>query len=137
MASIAVDHTDGEAGRDKALDRLRAFRPVLVRQIQRAFICHLLANGPGTSGAVRAAVPIPARIDPRVTGAAVRALSADCGLIVATGRRKSTRPEAHARSLDVWALKDRSAAEAWLHSHPELSDQALDHTPDPSDPFAV
>ena len=137
MAIIAANSPDGESRRDEALARLRAFRPVLIRRIQRAFISHLLRHGPDTSDAVRAVVPIPSGIDPRVTGAAVRALSADCGLIVATDRRKSTRPEAHARSLDLWALKDRSAVEAWLQSHPELSDQALDHTPDPSDPFAV
>jgi hypothetical protein len=68
-----------------------------------------------------------------VVGAAVRALSADCGLIVAAGRRKSCRPEAHARCLDEWTLTDRAAAEAWLQSHPELPDP----TTDPADPFAV
>jgi len=111
----------GEALRDIALNLLRVHRAALVRRIQRAFLRHLLDNGPDTSDAVRALVPIPAGIDPRTVGAAVRALSADCGLICSTGRQRSRRPEAHARNLDVWAIRDRAAAERWLIEHPEYA----------------
>lgn len=136
MCSVTNHRSDGEASRDAALSRLRAFRPVLVRRIQRAFLRHLIDYGPDTSDTVRAVVPIPDGIDPRVVGAAVRALSTDGNLTVAVGREKSRRPQAHARGLDVWAVKDTTAALAWLAAHPELPDPELTIA-DPADPFAI
>ena len=133
MAIVPTDRPDGEALRDCALALLRAHRAALVRRIQRAYLRHLLDKGPDTSDAVRALVPIPAGIDPRVVGAAVRAQSADDGLIFSTGRQRSRRPEAHARNLDVWAIRDRAAAERWLIEHPEPGPVVED----PADPFAV
>ncbi len=135
MEIVTTDRPDGEALRDDALSLLRAHRAVLVRRIQRAFLRYLLDTGPDTSDAVRALVPIPPGIDPRVVGAAVRALSADCGLITSTGRDKSRRREAHARTLDVWTIRDRSAAVAWLIANPELPDPGP-AVADPADPFA-
>ena len=132
--SILPHHAaSGEALRDAALCLLRVHRAALVRRIQRAYIGRLIDHGPDTSDAVRALVPIPAGIDPRVVGAAVRALSADGGLIYSTGRRRSRRPLAHARNLDVWAVRDRAAAQRWLIEHPEPGPVVED----PADPFAV
>jgi hypothetical protein len=68
---------------------------------------------------VRDLVPIPQGIDPRLVGAAVRAL-AELGLIRRAGLTRSTRPEAHGRDLPVWEIADRDAAAAWLSAHPEL-----------------
>jgi len=125
----------GEALRDCALNRLRATRAALVRRIQRAFLRHLLDNGANTSDPVRELVPVPPGTDPRVVGAAVRTLSADLKLIRSAGREPSRRPQAHARTLDVWAVIDPPATEAWLLSHPEIpsTEPAAD---DPADPFA-
>ncbi|MBM3983996.1 MAG: hypothetical protein FJ304_27750 [Planctomycetes bacterium] len=114
---------EGEARRDAALNRLRVHRPALVRRLQRAFVRHLLDFGPDISDAVRAVVPIPPGIDPRVVGSAVRTLATDYHVTVPTGGRKhSRRPESHARKLDVWAIRDRSEAECWLRDNPELPD---------------
>lgn len=125
MAILSPIGSDGEARRDAALSKLRAFRPVLVRRIQRAYLQFLLQHGPHTSDAARSLVPIPVGIDPRVVGAAVRGL-AEVHLIVPTGeRRKSHRPEAHARTLEVWTVRDQAAALAWLESHPELPEPEL------------
>ncbi len=136
MSILPHPAASGEALRDAALYTFRTHRAALVRRIQRAYLRHLLDNGPDTSDAVRALVPIPAGIDPRVVGAAVRALSADDGLIVSTGRRRSRRPLAHARALDLWAVRDRAAAQRWLIEHPELTEPGP-AVEDPADPFAV
>lgn len=136
MSILPHPAASGEALRDAALSLLRAHRAALVRRIQRAFLRQLIDCGPDTSDAVRPLVPIPAGIDPRVVGAAVRTLAADYVLIVSTGRQRSRRPLAHARNLDVWAVRDRAAAERWLIEHPELTepDPAADDT---ADPFAI
>ena len=136
MSILPHPAASGEALRDGALSLLRARRAALVRRIQRAFLRYLLDTGPDTSDAVRALVPIPPDRDPRVVGAAVRALSADRGLIISTGRDKSRRREAHARTLDRWTIRDPSAAVAWLLAHPELPDPEPG-ADDSADPFAV
>jgi hypothetical protein len=110
---------DGDQLRDLALNRLRAARSALVRRLMGAFLQHLIDNGPDTSDAVRALVPIPVGVDPRVTGAAIRGL-AERGLIASVGRRKSGRGVAHARKLDVWAVADLDSARLWLATHPNL-----------------
>jgi hypothetical protein len=104
--------------RDAALNRLSACRAVLVRRVQRAFL-GLLDGGPSTTDPVRAAVPIPEGIDPRLVGAAVRQL-AELGLIYRAGLARSVRPEAHGRDLPLWAIADRAGAFAWLRGNPEL-----------------
>ena len=136
MSILPHPAASGEALRDAALRILRKHRAALVRRIQRAYVRHLLDNGPDTSDAVRALVPIPAGIDPRVVGAAVRALSADDGLIYSTGRRRSLRPLAHARNLDLWAVRDRAAAERWLADHPEPTEPAT-AADEPADLYAI
>jgi hypothetical protein len=127
---------EGERLRDAALRLLRVHRAALVRRIQRAYLRHLLDTGPDTPDPVRELVPIPPGIDARVVGGAVKAI-ADDGLIVPTGNRKrSRRPKAHARKLDVWAIRDCAAAERWLLEHLEFDepDAAAD---DPAGPFTL
>jgi hypothetical protein len=111
--------------RDAALQLLLDRRAMLTRRIQRAYLALLLDRGPSTTDPVRALVPIPAGTDPRVVGAAVRAL-ARLHLIHRAGLSRSTRPPAHARDLCVWAITDHADALAWLAAHPEL--------PAPGDP---
>jgi hypothetical protein len=114
----AVGTAEGERGRDAALQLLRDHRAALARRVQRALLSHLLDSGPSTTDPVRA-LPISEGIDPRLIGAAVRAL-AELRLIHRAGLSRSTRPEAHGRGLPLWAVHDRAAALAWLAVHPEL-----------------
>jgi hypothetical protein len=115
----AAGLAEGERRRDAALQLLRDRRAVLVRRVQRALLSHLLAYGPSTTDPVRDLVPIPGGTDPRLVGAAVRAL-AGLGLIRRDGLSPSTRPEAHGRHLPLWAVSDRDPALSWLADHPEL-----------------
>jgi hypothetical protein len=119
---------EGEQRRDAALGLLRAYRRSLVLRVQRGFLMYLLAHGPDTCDPVRALVPIPAGTDPRLVGAAVRGL-AEAGVIHSVGRRKSRRSKAHARHLEVWAIRDRFVALAWLRDHPDDADAEPDAPP--------
>lgn len=134
------DREEGERLRDQAFERLRWSRPVLVRRLQRAFVTHLLANGPDCTDAVRALVPIPPDVDPRVVGYAVKSLSFDHGITHSVGATKTARKVAHRRHLERWAIPDAAKARRWLDRHPDLCAPAPvpDAAPaDPADPFAA
>lgn len=111
---------EGEARRDKALSLLRARRAALVRELQTAALRAALERGELCADDVRAVVPIPANISPKVVGAAFREL-ADAGILRRAGFRASTRPIAHARPLSVWRLADAAGAAAWLAAHPPIN----------------
>jgi hypothetical protein len=119
--------SEGERRRDQAHALLHARRPALIRRVQRAYLHHLLARGPATTDAVRELVPVPAGIDQRLVGAAVRALALD-RQIVSVGRERSNRPAAHGRWLDRWSVIDRNAALSWLATHPDLPDPGPEAT---------
>jgi hypothetical protein len=121
LPSPAAGRLDGERRCDAALDRLRQHRAALVRLVQRAMLRLLLDSGPSTTDPVRAVVPIPDRIDPRLVGAAVRGL-AELSLIYRAGLSRSMRPEAHRRDLPLWAIADREGALAGINLNPELPD---------------
>jgi hypothetical protein len=108
----------GEYLRDRALGLYRTWRPHLIRRLQRAFLQHILDHGSATSDSIRALIPIPTGTDPRIVGSVVRGL-AEHRLIHSIGRRKSRRPEAHARKVDLWAVIDSAKAMAWLMTHPD------------------
>jgi len=110
---------DGDGRKAAAHTLLRARRAHLVRQAQRALLSRLLDAGEATADNVRDAVPLPDGVSPRVFGAAPGEL-ATSGIIAADGYRKSRRPEAHARPVTVWRLRDRDAAFDWLAVNPEL-----------------
>ena len=111
---------EGERRRDEALARLRVHRAALIRELQAAALRVALERGEVCADDVRALVPIPAGISPKVVGAAFREL-ADAGILSNTGTyRRSCRPAAHARSLPVWRLADDADAAAWLATHPSL-----------------
>ena len=112
---------EGERRRDEALARLRVHRAALIRELQAAALRVALDRGEVCADDVRALVTIPAGINPKVNGAALREL-ADAGILSNTGTyRRSRRPEAHARPLPVWRLADTAGAAAWLAVRPPLS----------------
>jgi hypothetical protein len=117
--------TDGERRRDAALDLLAARRDVYLLRGRRALLAVLLIHGSATVDAVRAAVELPAGIGPKLFGAVPKALVA-AGIIAADGFDRTTRRTAHARPVTVWRLLDRSKAESWLSTHPDLSDPSAD-----------
>jgi hypothetical protein len=119
LPSPAAGRLEGGLRRDTALARLRLHRAPYVRRVQRAMLRLLLDNGPSTIDPIRAVVPIPDGIDPRLVGAAVRSV-AELGLIYRAGMSRSMRPAAHRRDLLVRAVSDRDAVLAWLSTHPEL-----------------
>jgi hypothetical protein len=108
---VTPHHDDRESLKQAAHRLLRACRAALVRRAQRALLSRLLDTGEATADDVRDVVPLPDGISPRVFGAAPKEL-ATAGIIVAAGYRKSRRPEAHARPVTVWHLRDRRAAVA-------------------------
>ena len=65
---------------------------------------------------VRALVPIPPGVSPKLVGCVFRDLS-DARILRRAGFRTSTRPIAHARPLSLWQLADADAATAWLAAH--------------------
>ena len=121
------DHdSEGERRKRDAHARLRARRRLFVRRAQRALASVLLAVGRATIDAVRAAVPLPPDIDPKLFGAVPGEL-ARADVIRYDGFLRTTRAEAHARPVTVWALADRAAALDWLTAHPDLPDDDTPH----------
>lgn len=113
---------EGERRKDAAHTLLAAHRGLIVRRAQR-HICQTLLDGAPTVTAddVRAAVDLPPGLDPVLFGAAPAPL-AKAGIIEPLGFAKTARPEAHARPLTVWGLRDRGKAQAWLLDHPDDDD---------------
>ena len=112
---------EGERRRDEALALHRARSAALIRNLQAAALRVALERGEVCADDVRALVPIPAGISPKVVGAAFREL-ADAGILSNTGTyRRSCRPAAHARPNPVWALADAAGASAWLAAHSPLT----------------
>jgi len=108
-----IDETpSGEALRDNALDLLRQHRAALVRECTVAALRIALREGEVTADDVRAVVPIPPGINPKLVGAAFNDL-AD-GILRRSGDRPSKRKLAHARRVTVWELGDRATAAAQL-----------------------
>ncbi|MFM8272962.1 MAG: hypothetical protein ACKODX_11590 [Gemmata sp.] len=108
---------EGEARRDAALNLLRVRRADLIHECTAAALRVALDRGEVCADDVRAVVPIPADISPKLVGCVFRDL-ADAGILRRDGFRNSTRPAAHARPLSVWRLADDAAALVWLAAHP-------------------
>ena len=111
---------DAEARRDKTLSILRVRRANLIRECTAAALRAALDRGEVCADDVRAVVPIPGDISPKLVGVVFRDL-ADARILRRAGYRPSTRPAAHARPVSVWQLADADAALAWLTAHPPLT----------------
>lgn len=112
--------SEGEARRDAALNLLRVRRAALIRQCTAAALRVALDRGEVCADDVRALVPIPPDVSPKLVGPVFRDL-ADGGILRHVGFRKSNRPTAHARPLGVWRLADAAGAVAWLAAHQMLT----------------
>lgn len=106
----------GERLRDCALAQLEAQRADLLQRARRALLTALLYRGGATADDVRRAVVLPPRMNPTVFGAVPVEL-VRLGLIEPDGFGRSARPEAHARPVQRWRLRDRAAARRWLREH--------------------
>jgi len=101
---------EGERRKTDALATLGERREVYVNRGRRALLSALLERGRATADDMRAAVDLPAGVNPKLFGAAPGPL-ARAGIIRAAGYTNSRRPESHARPVKVWTLADRTAAE--------------------------
>lgn len=113
----------GAALRDDALAGLARRRAGLIEAARRALIVTLLECDSATVDCVRAAVPLPADVGPKLFGCVPGEL-VRLGLIEPAGFTPSARREAHARPLQRWRLRDRDAALSWLRSHAPPDDKA-------------
>ena len=117
---------EGDRLKAAALALLEARREVYIRRGRRALLAAMLTgDGTATADDVRAAVDLPADMDPRCLGTVPGRLGYD-KIIRPDGRTKTTRAAAHARWLERWALIDRAAAVRWLADHPDVPDPAAD-----------
>lgn len=107
---------EGESRRDTALNLLRVRRTNLIRECTVAALRIAIEQSEVSADNVRAVVPIPDDISPKLMGVVFRDL-ADAGILLRDGYRNSTRPAAHARPISVWRLADANAAIAWLSDH--------------------
>jgi hypothetical protein len=114
---------EGIERKREAIALLSARRESIVRRGRRALLARLLEAETATIDSVRAAVPLPAEVNPKVFGAVPSEL-VEIGAIIADGFTRTVRPEAHARPVQIWRLHDRQAAEEWLATHPDLPDPA-------------
>lgn len=109
---------DGAERKQTALDAHEIQRSALLLRARRALLVTLLELGTATADDVRAAVEIPAGVDPVCLGAVAGPL-VKAGIIMRAGYVETARPEAHACPVTIWELVDADAAERWLAEHPE------------------
>lgn len=109
---------EGERRKNEAHDLFAATRAGLLLSGRRALLYLLLNHDTATADDVRAAVEIPAGINPTCLGA-VPGVLARAGIIRRVGYVASGRPEAHTRPVGVWTLADTLGAIQWLRDNPE------------------
>ena len=107
---------------------LEARRELFILRGRRALLTALCDRGTATADDVRAVVELPPEVNPVCLGTVPGPLAA-AGIIEADGFAKSTRPESHARPVQLWRLADRAAALAWLRDHPDRLDPAPEAEP--------
>lgn len=109
---------DGESRKRNALDNHEANRERIILQARRRFLSHALQHGTVTTDDARTDLTIPKGVDPVCLGAVPGGLARQ-RIIRRVGFVNSKRPEAHARPVSVWELRDVGKAVAWLRANPE------------------
>ena len=118
---MTCQHAEGERLKRDAHATLEARREVYVNRGRRALLGRALASGTASADDVRAAVELPAGIDPRCFGAVPGQL-ARAGIIALDRFVKTGRRERHASIIARWRLVDPDGARAWLAAHPDRQD---------------
>ncbi len=124
LPSPTPDPNEGEARKRDALRRLEVHREVYVQRGRRALLLRLLDAGTATADDVRAAVELPAGLDPKLFGAVPGPLAV-AGIIKAAGFVKTRRKAGHARPVQLWKLANHDSAISWLALHPADHQQTL------------
>lgn len=94
-------------------------RQSLIRRAQRALLQRLLDGDAATLDDVAELVVAPPGLGGRWLGAVPHSL-ARSGLIKASGRTRSVRPNCRGSWIVIWRLGDREGAEDWLVEHVNL-----------------
>ena len=132
--STTTDRATGRAvGEEHKLNAhavLTARRGLYVLRGRRALLITLLASGEATVDDIHDGIDLPDGIDPVCIGA-IPGLLVRAGLIRRVGHVPTSRPDAHARPVSVWALADRAAVERWLVAHPDPNPEPA--STDPAD----
>lgn len=117
---IATEAAKVKTGRQRA-DRELTIHEIEHQQfmlrMQRTLTEIVLTGDTVTVDDLRKHVTIPASVPGVALGAIPKAL-VSAGAIRRAGFVESSRPEAHARPVSVWALNDAAAARRWLAEHP-------------------
>lgn len=122
------DLSPGERRKRSVHNLLETKRQLYILRGRRALLLTLLDCGLGVMDDVRRAVELPPDLNPKLFGAVPGHLVRAC-IIRAAGYATSTRPEAHARPIQVWQLADADAARAWLADHPDSPEPAGEPAP--------
>lgn len=123
MITTSNRKADGTEGRDAAIELLEQRRQVYVNRGRRALLLRALTGETANADDVRAAVEVPESIDPVCLGAVPGSL-ARAGIIRRAGFAPTSRPDARARPVSIWALADRAAALRWLTDNPDIPDHS-------------
>lgn len=122
-----VGRKQGERRKRLALDLLEVNRADYVLLGRRALVQAAMANGTATADDVRDCVELPKGISPKMFGCIPRPLAL-AGIIYAVGDEVTRRPQAHARKVTIWAIRDRLKAEAWLRNNKPAAPAGTDAT---------
>lgn len=117
----AIGLAEGQRLRDKALDRLAAHRPYLVRLAARLIVELVLCGFQVSADDVHKRLRLPTTYRAKWIGSPFKTLAA-ADVIRRTGFAPSQRPVNHGRLLSVWKIADPDKARAWLRDNPELPD---------------
>jgi len=124
----AAARREGERRKDEALQLLEDHRAGVVRNARRAMTELVLENGSCTMDDVRDRIEVPEGINPKCLGAVPSTLARQ-QIIERDGFVTTRRPEAHARPLSVWRLKNEPKAQAWLRENPPWPIDSPDTVP--------
>lgn len=116
---------EGEHRKGEAFANLEAHRELVLLKARRVFAAVLLEKGRCTIDDVRAAVELPAGLNPVCFGPVPTSFARQ-RFIERVGFVDTTRAEARCRPVSIWELKSPSGLAQWLLDHPDR--------PPPDDP---
>ena len=109
---------EGERRKGEAFANLEAHREWILLKARRVFVAVLLEKGRCTIDCVRAAIELPAGMNPVCFGPVPTSFARQ-HLIERVGFADTTRAEARCRPVSIWELKSPSGLAQWLLDHPD------------------